>query len=98
MWTFFQIERTFNACWIFGVWSALSDSALRDYKAEIIIYNNDGREYSAKMKILSIQSNCKSAAFKKGYHLMVLDTQLFNTSAFPHEKKLLAYKVTIFTL
>ena len=30
-------------------------------------------------------------------NFLVLDTQLFNTSAFPHEKKLLAYKVTIFT-
>ena len=63
MWTFFQIERTFNARWIFDVWSALSDSALRDCKAEIIIYSNDGREYSAKMKINSRQSTCKSAAF-----------------------------------
>ena len=75
----------------------MNESSLRNCKAEIIIYSNDGRRYSAKMKILSTHSTCKTITSKKGFHLMLMQSQLFNTPCLPHEKKLFSYEITIFT-
>ena len=43
MWTFFQIESRYFNHWILGILSSMNESALRNCKAEIIIYSNDGR-------------------------------------------------------
>ena len=97
MWTFFQIERRYFNHWILGIWSSLNESALRNCEAEIIIHSNDGREYQVKMKIILTQSTCKTITSEIGFHLLLMQSQLFNTPGLPHEKKLFSYEITIFT-
>ena len=93
MWTFFQIERRYFNHWILGIWSSLNESALRNCEAEIIIHSNDGREYQVKMKIILTQSTCKTITSEIGFHLLLMQSQLFNTPGLPHEKNCLIMRL-----
>ena len=94
MWSFLQIERSYNGRWVFQVF-CLMNNVVDDCKVQIAVRTADGKSFIARHKIPSMESMCQGAAFKRGLCLVLFDSHLRLGNK---PKKLFDFQVTIFKL